>query len=304
MLRLFVFALLAAATVARAQSPVVLQNGWELGVRYWFSDGTTQWSHNAQGIDPSLGNPTSILTYDDVRAHSLELHARKSFAGSWFVRGNAGLGAVTDGRLIDEDFDTGQVKFSESNSPVKGNGLVYATLDVGRDIWVLSAGGGTVGLFAGYHHWRERLDTYGATWPVNSFGFADVRESVPFISNEATWNSLRLGVSWNASINARTRVSLDAAWLPYARLRNEDSHWLRSDFGPAPNVFIKGRGYGFQLDLELRHRLSDNWEAGAGFRHWWIEARNGNVSTNVFSAPLVEFESQRTGLTLSLTRRW
>jgi hypothetical protein len=304
MLRSLLFALLVAATAARAQGPAALQQGWELGARYWFSGGTTRWSHNAQGLNPSLGNPTSTLTYEDVRAHSLELHARKSFPDQWFLRGNAGLGTVTGSRLIDEDFAAGQFKFSESNSPVKGDRLVYASLDVGRDIWVLGQGRHTIGLFVGFHHWSERLDAYGATWPVNFSGSPQIPESVLVISNEATWNSLRLGVSWNTSLAPKTRFSLDAALLPYARLRNQDSHWLRSDFGPAPNVFIKGRGYGLQLDLELRHGLADNWEAGAGFRYWWIETRNGNVSTITFSAPLVEFVSERIGLTLSLTRRW
>jgi hypothetical protein len=300
MVRLFVFALLVAASAAHAQSPFVAQNGWELGLRYWFSSGTTQWSHNAQGLDPSLGNPTSTLTYENVRAHSLELLARNSFENQWFVRGNAGLGTVTGGRLIDEDFAAGQFKFSESNSPVKGNRITYATLDFGRDFWVPGQGRNTLGLFAGYHYWRERLDAFGATF----LGGFEIPESVLVISNEATWHSLRLGASWNTSLAPKTRLSLDGALLPYARLRNEDSHHLRSDFGPAPNVFIKGHGYGLQLDLEVRHEFSDDWEAGAGLRYWRIGTTIGNVSTRTFSAPLVEFVSERIGLALTLTRRW
>lgn len=298
MRRLFFCLLSAAAGPAQAQD-------LELGLRYWISTGVTQWGHNAQQINPINGNPTSTLTYEGATGHAIELHARKNFGEGWFARGNAGLGEIRKGTLTDEDFAVGQLKFSESSSSVKGNRLVYATLDIGRDLWVLNGGSGTIGLFAGYHHWSERLDAYGASWPVNFlFGFPDLGNSVPLISNEVTWNSLRVGVTWNTSINPKTRFSLDAAWLPHATLRNEDSHWLRSDFGPAPNVFIKGRGHGFQLDLELRRQLSDHWEAGAGLRHWWIESRKGDVSTVTFTAPLVELESQRTGLTLSLTRRW
>jgi outer membrane protein Pom len=302
MLRLLVLALLVPVTAARAQDSIALQEGWEFGVRYWFSTGTTRWSHNAQGIDPSLGNPTSTLTYEDVRAHSLELHARNSYPDRWFVRGYAGIGKVTDGRLIDEDFFAGQVKFSESHSTVKGDRLKYAMLDIGRDIWVGRSN--TLGLFAGYHYWTERVDAFGATFPVNFLGNPDLPESELVISNEVTWNSLRLGVSWNAAFGRSTRFSLDAAFLPYARFRNEDSHYLRSDFGPAPNVFMNANGYGAQLDLELRQRFAGDWEAGAGLRYWWIRAVNGDVSTRTFSAPLVEFISERVGLTLTLAKRW
>jgi hypothetical protein len=300
MSRLLVLALLVAATAARAQGQVAVQNGWELGVRYWFSYGSTQWSHNAQGLDPNFGNPTSILTYEDVVADSVEIHARKNFGNGWFVRGNAGIGWIRDGSFDDEDFKRGQIKFSDSTSPIRGNRLTYATLDIGRDLWAL--GWTTVGLFAGYHGWSERLDAYGAVFTVG--GRPSIGESVASISNEATWDSLRLGVTAHSVINPKMRISLDLAWLPYARLYNEDSHWLRGDLGPAPNVFIEGRGRGFQMDFELRYLFADSWEAGAGFRHWWIQSRKGDVSVGGSPAPLVELESRRTGITLSLTRRW
>lgn len=300
----FLCALLLAAGTAAAQDAVRLQNGWELGLRYWLSTAQTQWSINSQGVDPTLGNPTSILTYERANAHVLELHARRNLPGQWFVRGSAGLGNVFTGKLTDEDFDLGQVKTLESESSVTGNRLRYAMLDVGGDLWSLDDGS-RLGLFVGYHHWNERLDAYGAKFP--GFSPAEIGATEPVISNEVTWNALRVGVSWNVRIDPRTRFSLDAAWLPYARLRNEDSHWLRQDpgdLGPAPNIFVNGRGHGFQLDLELRYRIAASWEAGAGFRHWWIESKRGDARIGPFGVQLVELESQRTGLTLSLTTRW
>jgi outer membrane protein Pom len=304
MLRLLAIPLVLAATGVAAQGPAGSRNGWELGLRYWYSSGIARWSHNAQSIDPSAGNPTSILTYDEVNAHAIELHARKNFRHRWFVRGNAGLGGIRRGSFDDEDYAAGQVKFSDSTSPVKGNRLTYASVDLGRDLWVIGEGSTTVGLFAGYHHWSERLDAFGATYSVNFVGAPSIDTSVRVISNEAKWSSLRAGVTFTTRMNPATKLSIDAAWVPYARLRNEDSHFLRSDFGPTPNLFINGRGYGVQLDLELRHAVSDGWELGAGLRHWWLRTSRGDVSTATFSAPLVELQSQRTGVTLSATRRW
>jgi hypothetical protein len=302
MQRWFLCAVLLAATAARAQSSLDSPSAWELGIRYWVSSGITQWSHNAQAIDPSAGNPTSILTYDELTAHAIELHARRNFRDGWFLRGNAGLGSVRDGSLDDEDYAAGQFKFLDSTSPVQGNRLAYAGIEVGRSLW--AEGSTTYSVFAGYHRWTERLDAYGAMFTVNFPGLADLGDTVPAVSNEATWSSLRIGASVAGMVNPKTRFSLDLAWLPYARLSNEDSHWQRSDLGPTPNVLIDGRGRGFQLDLELRYLIAASWEAGAGFRHWWIQSRKGNVRIGPLETRLVELESQRTGVTFSLTSHW
>ena len=99
--------LLGAAGAAQAQAG-------EFGVRYWYSEGKTAWSHNAQMLNPSLGNPTSILTYDGLKAHSVELHGRKSFNDNLYIKGYAGFGGIKSGSLDDEDFLAGQVKFMDT----------------------------------------------------------------------------------------------------------------------------------------------------------------------------------------------
>jgi hypothetical protein len=290
--------LLVSTMAATAQA-----QGWEFGARYWYSQATTQRSHNAQGAVPALGNPTSVLTYGELDAHSVELHARKDFGERWFVRGNAGLGWIQRGSFDDEDFFAGQMKFSDSTSTVKGNRLGYLTADLGREFWARR--NWSIALFAGYHQWSERLDAYGARFKTGGDG--DIAESVPVITNEVTWRSLRLGIAAVARLSARTRITLDAALVPYARVRDEDSHYLRtaaSDLGPAPNILIEGRGRGLQVDAELRHLFRDRWELGAGLRYWWLRATNGSRVAVGTSLPLNEIESQRGGLTLSLTRRW
>lgn len=290
--------LLVSAVAASAQA-----QGWELGTRYWYSRATTERSHNAQGVVPSLGNPTSVLTYDDLNAHSVELHARKDFGERWFVRGNAGIGWIQRGSFDDEDFFAGQSKFSDSTSAVKGNRLTYLTADFGRQVWARR--NLTLALFGGYHQWTERLDAYGAHFTTGAS--ADIAESVPVITNEVTWRSLRLGLAGVARLSARTRIAFDAALVPYARVRDEDSHYLRTaanDLGPTPNILIEGRGRGLQVDAELRHFFAERWELGAGLRYWWLRATNGSRVAVGTSLPLNEIESQRGGLTLSLTRRW
>jgi hypothetical protein len=104
---------------------------------------------------------------------------------------------------------------------------------------------------------------------------------------------------------------MEVVLVPYAKVRDEDSHWLRTDpsagaffLGPPPNIFIEGTGYGAQVELELRHQMSQSWEIGAGLRFWWLTARDGTREAVGTSVPLKELESQRGGLTLTLGRRW
>jgi outer membrane protein Pom len=280
----------------------------ELGVRYWFSSGKSTRSHNAQSLDPTLGNPTSVLTYTNLDAQALELYGRKDFAGDWFVKGNAGVGTITGGSLRDEDFNVGQRTDTDTTSTVKGNNLGYATLDFGYTLGRTS--NGSAGLFIGYQYWRERLDAYGVVFTFPPFG-ATAPDSVPAITNEVTWQSLRLGFTSTASLGPRSRLSADVAFVPYAKVRDEDSHWLRQNpsagpffLGPAPNIHMEGTGYGFQFELELRHALQSGWELGGGLRYWWLQAKDGTRKALGTSVPIVEIESQRGGIMLSLTRRW
>ena len=282
----------------------VLGQGFEAGVRYWLSTGESVRSHNAQEAFPAFGNPTSVLTYEALEAHTFELHARKGFGERWFVRGNAGLGWVRGGGFDDEDFFAGQVKFSDSTSVVRGNRIAYGGIDVGRDLWTLGGGATTIGLFVGLHQWSERLDAYGAVFTI---GGSTIEQSVPVISNEVTWRSLRLGVTASARFNPRTRLTVDLAWVPRADVRDEDSHYLRTsptDLGPTPNIILEGKGHGMQLDLEVRHRIGEHWDLGVGMRHWWLRATRGERFAGGIGLPLTELESQRSGATFSITRRW
>jgi hypothetical protein len=270
-------------------------------VRYWLSRGENAFAHNAQGADPTLGNPTSILTYDDLDAHTLEAFVRSSFGQGWFLKANFGVGSVREGSFDDEDYNAGQVKFSDTTSSVRGERLSYFTLDVGRELWT-SAGGGTVlGAFAGFQRWSETLDAFGAMATV---GTINVPDGVLAISNDVVWSSLRLGIATRTRLGEKTTFTLDFAVVPWSDLRNEDSHYLRADLGPVPNVITEGRGAGVQLDLELRHRVYKRTELGIGLRYWHLEARDADVALAGVVVPVTEFETRRGGITASVMTRW
>lgn len=281
----------------------------DFGVRYWLSSGETKHSHNAQVADPGFGNPTSVLTYTNLDANALELFARSVFERDWFVKGNLGMGRINSGWFRDEDFFAGQEKFSDTTSAVPQGWLAYGSLDLGRQ-WVLREGAVTLGVFAGYGQWTEYVEAFGATDHLGFIG-GDIPTNVKVISNKTTWRALRVGFAGEFAVARRAWLAVDLATAPYATVRVEDSHVLRTDLddlGPAPNIILDGHGWGVQLDAEVRYQIARRTELAMGFRYWYFEITKGHRSLPNFpgepSLPLVELYSTRNGLTLSLRRTW
>jgi hypothetical protein len=92
----------ALAGTALAEGPVQSGKRGDLGIRYWLSTGETKTSHNAQPLDPTLGNPTSVLLYESLDANVLELFGRRDFHGRGFLKGILGVGHVNNGSFDDE----------------------------------------------------------------------------------------------------------------------------------------------------------------------------------------------------------
>lgn len=107
---------------------------WEVGTRYWWSEGSTRFDIDSSRLDPTLyGSPTSTLTYDGVTGNSLEFFMSVRNETDTFFKGFFGGGWLNGGSLDDEDFFAGQVKFSDTYSEIDGEGSLYLTLDIGQD---------------------------------------------------------------------------------------------------------------------------------------------------------------------------
>jgi Omptin family len=297
----------ALAATALAQEPVESVKRGDLGIRYWLSTGESKSSHNAQSLDPTLGNPSSVLLYENLDAHVLELFGRRDFHARWFLKGILGVGRVNGGSFDDEDFNAGQVKFSDTTSSVNQGRIGYGALDLGWNIWVLGEGRTTIGAFVGYSQWTENVDAYGATDHLGFIG-GDIPAHVKVLTNKVTWKSLRIGLAADVRLAERSRLGLDVALIPHSKVRNEDSHHLRNDLGPVPNILLEGDGRGVQLDAELRYEIRRRTELGIGVRYWYVEAPDATRSLpnrpDVPNLPIVELYSMRTGVTLSLRRFW
>lgn len=279
---------------------------WEVGTRYWWSEGSTSFDIDSSRLDPTLyGSPTSTLTYDGVTGNSLEFFMSVRNETDTFFKGFIGGGWLGGGSLDDEDFFAGQVKFSDTYSEIDGEGSLYLTLDVGQDFDVGYSGNLVISPFVGFNYWQESIDAYGARCNRDDVGGAFCgppgSTAVPFgtkvITNKSMWSSLRLGTEVTARLFDRVTFRGDAAILPAAYLLNDDSHYLRSDLGPTPNIEDSGTGWGYQLEGELKIDVDDNWTLGAGVRYWYAET--GGISEFIESrteVDLQDFTSERFGV--------
>ena len=223
------------------------------------------------------------------------------------MRGNLGVGVTElgEGNFRDDDFLTGQVLFSSTDSAIVDTGLFYVTADVGKDIARFHDGRGKLSLFAGMQYWREEYNAYGL---YNRLTNAQTQTSDTLVlTNVAEWTSLRLGALLELRPSDRLRLTADFALVPYANMHNEDSHWLRtaaSQLGPAPNVVMDGSGFGFEGLFGVEYFLTPQLIWNADVRYWAL-AGDGTITTganNTSSStfPLNDLDTSRFGIQMGL----
>jgi hypothetical protein len=273
---------------------------FEPAVQLWKSEGKTTWNHNAQPANPAFGNPTSQLTYSGMKSDVIEVGLT---VRHWQFFGTAtiGTGSIDSGNLQDEDWLAGQVKFSDTNSEIRGDSLSYWMLDGGYHL-VRGPRGSFAG-FVGVGQYYETIDAFGV---IDNFtGVTTVALSRKVISNEARWSFFRLGVNGKVTPWAPLTLSAEFAYLPYVDLSNEDSHHLRGDLGPVPNIHMTGSGDGVMWQVEGRLTIASSASIFVAYRDWRFRAdgdiRFGSSSQKL---PLNSFETTRSGVRLGFSYRF
>lgn len=283
--------------------PSAAPAGWEfdLGGRYWYSWGRFQKDLGATANAATANVLVSRLTYD-TKANSGEFFGRIETPWNLFVKGFVGGGRLSSGHMNDEDWliedPTGTLAIPYSNTvsdPVKGT-IGYATVDVGYDFF--RAPGQKFGAFVGYNYLKEDKDAFGCVQIANSFsdcsptGFAPPEpNSVLVVSENDTWNSLRVGVNGEMMVGDRLKLSGDAAYVPYLWFRGLDVHPLRTDVANQNSTESGNGGHGVQLEGVLSYYLTPAFSLGVGGRYWAMWT-NQNASTNIFGLQIQTLPSK------------
>ena len=273
----------------------------EPSIQYWMSEGKTTWNHNAQRANPAFGNPTSQLTYSGMKSGIAELGLAVRI-GEWFGAGTFGSGSIDGGTLRDEDWLAGQVKFSDTNSVIKGDEIRYWMLDVGRNVFRNRKF--AVAALGGFGKYQEVIDAYGATNNLAG-GAVLAPASTRVITNDATWTFFRMGAAGRFRPWEPLTLSAELAYLPVVDLSSEDSHYLRGDLGPVPNIHMSGTGDGHMWQLEARYNVFKGAILSLAYRDWRFRA-DGTIRFGASgqSLPLNNFETTRSGARLGFSYRF
>ena len=295
-------ALPAATFAERFASPF----SFEGGARYWYSTGQNRFAFaNRQ---PGFGNPTSTLDWDRMQGHAGEGFFRIDHQPTHlFVKGLVGGGIIKGGDMDDLDFFASQTNFSNTTSAVDGNNLRYGIIDLGYSFEVPSEGI-RFGGFVGYHWWHEKMTAFGVLCNADSVnnqlcgpaGSTQVSFGTPVDIFDTTWNAIRVGGDAKIQLYDRWSVSGEIAIVPYAWLTNDDSHLLRADLGPVPNIVTHGwSGMGGEAEAFVNYLVTPHFEVGLGARYWGIFTQSGSVDFGPSFAPdfpLTKFSTQRYGV--------
>ena len=92
-----------------------------------------------------------------------------------------------------------------------------------------------------------------------------IPSSVLGITEDDTWQSLRVGVNGEIMITDQLKLGADVAYLPYVEFNGTDDHLLRIPPFISPE---SGTGIGVQLESILSYLITDQFSVGVGGRYW------------------------------------
>lgn len=279
----------------------------ELALKSWFfTAGETQWSHDASGLDSTLGDPTSKLKYTDNDTHLVGLGAKVHLNRRLFLDGEFGFSVDFDrGNLIDEDYFVGQRLFSRTSSDVTGKGTWYLSGNVGYRAVDLPNDRGHLDVLAGFQYWRTTYEAKG--FVCDSSVLTCDPSSLPAVKNTTHWiTPLQIGGQLEYRIVPRVNANIKMLFSPASVAYNEDIHFQRSGLEQDPSFSMWGVGLGASVEPSISVMLTRHLTLTGGYRVMWNRTyygrwRNHPVGSGSDTAPLTEFQTLRHGAIVALT---
>lgn len=247
-----------------AASPIA-SSGWamETGLRYFYSNGKSQ-----QDLYGEPGVVNSRLIYGGLLAHSAEFFARLDHDNGVFIKGNFGIGSITDGSLYDEDMPPGTNPYSDTIHTIRDSSMRYGSIDLGYNL--INGAAGSFGPYVGYRYFYQRARGFGCA-QVAQGNVCDTGNTIPetniVLAETETWRGAAVGFNSRMNLAPRWRMEVDAAYLPYLDRAGVDNHWARADINPGPE---NGTGWGAQVEALLAYAVTPRFSVGVGARYWYF----------------------------------
>jgi hypothetical protein len=228
--KLVVASALVAASLPAVADPVITN-----GVASRSSIDWIELSHDASATFPVLGSPTSLLQHQPLATVGAELSVRVDFDAGYWARASLSGSPLGVGLFRDADYATGNVLTSETFSLALSND---AAVDVSFGVSSISWGSVSVAPFVRLGAARRMVENRGLKCGAAC--------AVPPRAPDTVVIG-QLFTRLDASVGAEFTMPLSMQDMLSASLRGgagalnvDDSHFLRKDLGPTPNVL-----YGF-----------------------------------------------------------
>jgi hypothetical protein len=105
-------------------------------------------------------------------------------------------------------------------------------------------------------------------------GSTAVPSSTSIITETDSWKALRVGLSGEAMLTDRVKLSTDIAYLPYITDDSLDNHVFRVRLFPGK----ADAGGGVQLEGIASYYLTPQFSVGVGGRYWAMWTENGSIN--------------------------
>ncbi|NGZ09496.1 MAG: hypothetical protein CV088_08910 [Nitrospira sp. LK70] len=284
----------------------------ELSMRSWlFTAGELQWSQNASGLDPRLGNPTSELTYKDNDTQLVGFGANVHLNRRWSLQGEFAFSVDFDrGSLIDDDYLAGQRLFSRTSSDITGKGTWYVQANAAYRAVEFPDGRGHFDVLAGLQYWGTTYEATGFNRIVCDSSVISCNpptSSFPAIKNTTHWiTPLHVGGQLEYRVMRRVSANLRWTFSPVSVVFNEDIHYQRSDLQQDPSFSMWGLGFGASAEPSIGIKLTPRLSLTGGYRVMWNRTYYGRweghpIGNAPVTVPLNELQTIRHGVIVGLT---
>lgn len=241
----------------------------EIGTRYVYGWGRFQ--KDLGGTGTGTTSLASRLTYGGMNTNGVEALMQFDLANGLVAKGFIGWGKGS-GRLNDEDWAIQKPIFVPYTNTLSNadDEIGYGIIDAGYNIWRSDSIRLTP--FIGYSRFNQQMSGKGCVQVAhpNSVCSKPIASSVSVISEDDTWQALRLGAAGDIAIVPGVRLAVDAAYLPYVHFTGTDNHILRSLISPE-----WANGTGAQIDVMLTYALTEQFTIGVGGRYWAMWTGDG-----------------------------
>ncbi len=267
-----------------------------LGLEGWLSQADAKWQISFPYITKA-GEPGAIqsrLEFKKINSPMTIFTGGSRIESDYSFDLLYGTGSISRGHGVDTDRfipDTGGgYDFSQSTNDITGDVREWGINFYYNNKRYGGTETGPWGMVLGYLHYTDSLNmTNGVqTLPLNFEGITQPAGPFSGLNStyDFTWDMLKLGVLCQPKLTENLSLSGTLSVYPYVNYRGEGYWNLRA--GTTPNSFrmqspnfiqTSTAGYGYDASLGLTYVVEENLELTAGYRYFYLYARNGQDTT-------------------------